>query len=109
MTDLSNMVKVTVTAGAPFTLSRHGFIESLLRMLYGSRSHDERVAFKWLGGLGYSARRGSRRRRLWAEAEGIAARVGHGDEVEPMRIFPDQMMVPLSSVEDVKRMFGGAS
>lgn len=106
--NLSNYVSVTVTAGNPFTLSSRGFIESCLRIGYGPRSADELSAFAWLGGMGYSANRKKRRARLWEEARGIAERVGHGDEQEPMVARPDTMWVPLTLVSQVEEMFGTA-
>lgn len=102
----SNLISISVTTGEPVTLSRYGLIESILRVMYGPRAHDERAAFKYLGGLGFSARRRARRQRLWADAVGIAECVGHGEEQEPMRVFPNQMVMPIGCVADVKRLFG---
>lgn len=104
LVDLSQVVTVQVTTGKPIFLTKLGFIEGMLRMLYGPRAHDERLAFEMLGGHGFAANRSARRRRLWAEAEEIAARVGHGEEVEPM-IFPNFVYEPITKVSEVKRLF----
>lgn len=106
--DLSKVLSVNVVYGEPVALTEYGFIENALRMLPHSRSDDEVSAFKYLRGLGFTARRKARRLRLWATAQMIAERVGHGEVAEPMRIFPDQAVVSLECFEDAKKLFGGA-
>lgn len=107
--DLSNFISVNVISGKPFVLTHYSFIENILRIGWGPRAHDERLAFEWIGGLGFAARRKRRRLFLWGIAEGIAERVGHGEEQEPMRVVPNQILVPISAVEEVERLFGSRS
>lgn len=104
--DLSSVVSITVTAGSPSMLTHYGFIESALRIGYGPRAQDERQAFGWLGGLGFSGRRKARRRRLWQVAQDIAERIGHGAEPEPLEIVPDMLCVPVSCAEYARKIFG---
>lgn len=106
---LSDFISVNVIEGTSFVLTRYGFIENCLRMVWGPRSKDERVAFDWIGGLGFAARRKKRRVFLWKIAQEIASRVGHGDEVELMQISPDRLLVPLNCVEEAQKLFGGPS
>lgn len=103
---LSNIISVNVTTGAaapPLTIIN--FIEMSLRMMWGPREHDELVAAKMLGGLGFAARRKARRQRILATAREIAARVGHGEEREPMFVHPDFTLVPMSMADDAKIIF----
>lgn len=88
-------------------LTRRGFIEFHLRMLYGPREADERTAFHMLGGMRYSARRKARRLRLLAIAQDIAKKEGHGDAVEMHRIIPDTLTVPVGLTEEVAVLLRG--
>lgn len=107
--NLSNIISVNVTNAKGAVLTVHGFIESFLRMGYGPRCKDAERAFEMLGGLGFSAKRKKRRLSLLKVAREIAAHVGHGDEVEPMRVIPDIVYVPLDHIEQVKILFGEGS
>ncbi len=103
---LSNIISVNTTYGESSPLLTHdGLIESILRVMWGPRAYDERQAFDMLGGFGFAARRRARRRNIWARAVAIAERVGHGDVMEPIRVHLDFITVPLSSVDDVERIF----
>lgn len=87
-------------------LTREGLIENCLRMLYGPRQHDERLAFEMLGGFGFAAKRKKRRLRLLGIAQEIAARVNHGDEQEPMQIVPHHIVVPVMLEEAARFLMG---
>lgn len=104
--DLSSVVTVSVEEGPCSLLSSVDFIVMLLRIGYGPRSSDARHAFTMLGGRGYSFRRKARRERLIRIAEEIAEIVGHGDEPEPMTIYPNFMCVNIKTAEEARRMFG---